>query len=165
MKGEREIVQWTVSIWQDEQVLEMDSHSNGHTGTVHLKMVKMVYFMLHVFTKHKKTPRAVCVVGEGEGAPRPGGAQQKGRQRGADARGPCPSGWACPPWESAAPRRRPRPAWSACSRGARQTPGRATASSAPCRGKAAGQVRVRRRLSAINLPSPPGQPLREGADL
>lgn len=83
MKGEREIVQWTVSIWQDEQVLEMDSHSNGHTGTVHLKMVKMVYFMLHVFTKHKKTPRAVCVVGEGEGAPRPGGAQQKGRQRGA----------------------------------------------------------------------------------
>lgn len=56
-------------------------------------------------------------------------------------------------------------AWSACSRGARQTPGRATASSAPSRGKAAGQVRVRRRLSAINLPSPPGQPLREGADL
>lgn len=56
-------------------------------------------------------------------------------------------------------------AWSACSRGARQTPGRATASSAPSRGKASGQVRVRRRLSAINLPSPPGQPLREGADL
>lgn len=91
MKGEREIVQWTVSIWQDEQVLEMDSHSNGHTGTVHLKMVKMVYFMLHVFTKHKKTPRAVCVVGEGEGAPRPGGAQQKGRQRGSRMpEGPAP---------------------------------------------------------------------------
>lgn len=103
-----------VSICQDEKVLEVDSHGNGHPGTAHLKIVKMVNFMLCVFTKHKKTPGTACAVGEGEGAPRPGGAQQKARQRGSwMPGGSCPSRWACPPWETATPTGRPRPGSSA----------------------------------------------------
>lgn len=103
-------------------------------------------------------------MGEGEGGPRPGGPQQKARQRGSwMPGGSCPSRWACPPWETATPTRRPGPRSSASGKQSvrvraggmhRQTPDpaapAAAAPSAVSQGKARGKVRVPR--------GPPGSP-------
>ena len=57
--GERELFDWyIVPVLQDEKVLENYSKINvkvlNTTETVHLKMIKVVHFMLHIFYHNLK---------------------------------------------------------------------------------------------------------------